>query len=128
MDRRVRYQPSTDLCADWDVAQPYLEQALEGAADGSNIFDVMSALERRVAFLWVGERSAAVTVMEGDTYTLWLAGGAMDEIEAMWPDVENHARGLGAAKVVVFGRKGWARSFLQPAGFVHKWSILEKQL
>ncbi len=128
MDSSLKYAPSKNLGRHWPVAEPYILDALEHSPDGSNVFDVMSALDRGVGFLWTGKRAACVTLMQGTTYTLWLAGGDLDEIAAMWPSAEEHARGLGAKKVVVFGRKGWARTFLQPAGFTHKWSVMEKKL
>ena len=124
----MTYAPSTDLQTDWAVAEPYLVEALEQSVGDQNIFDVMAALERGTAFLWVGEEAVAVTLIQGDTYTLWLAGGDLGEIAQMWPSAEKHARGLGSTKVVVFGRKGWARTFLRPHGFKQNYVILEKQL
>jgi len=124
----MTYAPSTDLQTDWAVAEPYLVEALEQSVGDQNIFDVMAALERGTAFLWVGEQAVAVTLIQGDTYTLWLAGGDLGEIAQMWPSAEKHARGLGSTKVVVFGRKGWARTFLRPHGFEQNYVILEKQL
>jgi len=128
VDSSVTYAPSTDLHNDWPVAEPYILEALEYSVDDQNIFDVMAALERGIAFLWVGEKSTAVTLYQGTTYTLWLAAGDLEEIAQMWPSAEKHARGLGATKVVVFGRKGWARSFLRSHGFKESKVILERTL
>jgi hypothetical protein len=129
MESRLKYAPSQNLQRHWPIAEPYLLDALANSPDdGQNIFDVMAALERGNAFLWTGEESAVVTMLEGDVYTLWLAGGDYNELSLMLPYVEDHARRLDAAKVVVFGRKGWVRSFLHPAGYNHTWTIMEKKL
>jgi len=128
VDSSVTYAPSTDLHNDWAVAESYIIEALEHSVSEQNIFDVMAALERGTGFLWLGKQAAVVTLNQGNTYTLWLAGGKLSGIESMWPSVEEHARGLGATKVVVFGRKGWARTFLRPHGFEQNYVILEKQL
>lgn len=128
VDRSMSYKPSDDWTKDWGKAQEHILDALETDPTEHNAFDVMSALYDSRAFLWVGERSSAVTLLQGDKYTLWLAGGDLAEIAQMWPDAQEHARGLGAKKVVVFGRKGWARTFLREAGFTTAQVILEKQL
>lgn len=124
----MTFKPSEDWMADWVDAEDYLLDALARDPTEHNAFDVMSALHDSRGFLWLGERSAVVTLLQGDKYTLWLAGGDLEEIASMWPDVQKHARGLGAKKVVVFGRKGWARTFLKDDGFKTAQVILEKQL
>ena len=124
----MTYEPSKDWTQDWKIAEEHILDALDNSATEHNVFDVMSALWNGTAYLWVGERASAVTLLHDETYTLWLAGGDLAEIEKMWPFAEKHAHRLDAKKVVVFGRKGWARTFLRSHGFKHSKVVLEKVL
>lgn len=128
MDGSVSYKPSECWAKDWHKAHDYIVKALERSPGHETLEDIFVALTDGRAQLWVGERSAAVTVCIGKTFTLWLAGGKLGELKDMLPAAEEVARDFGAEQIQVFGRRGWEHSFLEPAGYKPRWTILEKSL
>ena len=66
------------------------------------------------AQLWCGDDCAGVTEVTDDhRLHLMLAGGAMDGLLAMRPDVEAFARAMGCTAIYLGGRRGWRRVFKQ---------------
>lgn len=127
MESGIKY-----LCEDWLEDWPDVEagilNALKYSPADDNIFDVMSALHQQRAFLWKHENNVCVTMFDQRDYTIWLFSGKMDELKKMMPFFEEHAARLGAFKVVVFGRKGWTRSFLSSIGYVTTHVVMKKDL
>ena len=128
MDGGVNNLPSGNWRADWEKCQPYIEDALEHSPAGDNIYDVLSVLERGAGWLWPREYSAGVTLLEGDVYTIWLYGGSLEDLKTMLKNMVEHATRLKVSKVVVYGRKGWARKLLPEHGFQTAYVIMEKPL
>jgi len=124
----IRYLPSNEWHLDWERCQPYIEDALLHTPSNDNIYDVLSVLHRGAGWLWPGLYGAGVTLMEGDEYTIWLYGGEMTDAERMLKSMVWHATRLNASKVVVYGRKGWARKLLPEHGFQTAHVIMEKPL
>ena len=127
MESGVKY-----LCEDWLENWPESEagilEALKYSATDDNIFDVMSALHQQRAFLWKYENNVCVTVFDGRDYTIWLFSSEMNKLKDMMPFFEKHAAGLDASEVVVFGRKGWTRSFLSSIGYATTHVVMRKDL
>ena len=128
MDGGVNNLPSDNWRADWEKCQPYIEDALKHSPAGDNIYDVLSVLERGAGWLWPRAYSAGVTLLEGDVYTIWLYGGSLEDAETMLKNMVEHATRLKVSKVVVYGRKGWARKLLPEHGFRTTYVIMEKPL
>ncbi len=64
------------------------------------------------AQLWCGEGCAGVTeITADDRLHILLAGGSLDGLLAMRPDVEAFARAMGCRAVFLSGRLGWRRIF-----------------
>ena len=90
MESRLKYAPSQNLQRHWPMAEPHLLNALANSPDDDqNIFDVMAALERGDAFLWMGKESACVTVLEGDTYTFGLLAGNFQKLQVCGQVLKN---------------------------------------
>lgn len=94
---------------------PQIDEALERAGRTHTLQDVVDMIAAGRAHLWCGERSAIVT--EIVTYprmrelNVWLAGGDMRELLTMRESVTQFAKRLGAKRLTLTGRKGWAKLF-----------------
>lgn len=93
----------------------WLEDAL--AHDGTHgLGDVQQALAEGRAQLFACATGACVTevvITPRKKYLrVWLAGGDMDGMRELHPQVIAYARSQGCTSVVMHGRKGWERSFL----------------
>jgi hypothetical protein len=93
----------------WDYALRFLPQN-----DVIPLEEARALILAERAQLWCGEACAGVTEVSPDNRLhIMLAGGAMNGLLAMRPDVEAFARGLGCRAVYLSGRKGWRRIFPQ---------------
>src|SRR6266550_9294016 len=68
------------------------------------------------ALFWEGEQAAFVTeVYQSPTglrsHHMWLAGGDVDEIVSMVPELEQWGREHGCHRQTGSGRRGWLRKF-----------------
>ena len=112
--------------------RPYeqqLQYALDNGDEGVTLEDVREQMRDNTAQLWIAPwRAAVVTKVVDDTLVLWLVGGRMDALPAMLPDIEHWARGVGCKDSMVYGRRGWERSFLRAEGYRHEWTIMVKPL
>lgn len=64
------------------------------------------------AHLWCGNKCSGVTeVTDENALHVWLAGGSLDGLIAMLPDVEAFAKAMHCASIELTGRKGWQRIF-----------------
>lgn len=93
----------------------WLEDAL--AHDGTHgLGDVQQALAEGRAQLFACATGACVTevvITPRKKYLrVWLAGGDMDGMRELHPQVIAYARSQGCTSVVMHGRKGWERTFL----------------
>jgi hypothetical protein len=119
--------------AEFNRCSKYIEGALEHNDVGQSIEDVKGAIERGDCEFWPGNDAAIVTEKfqgaDGRTYVnFFLAGGDLDELTDMTPRIEAWAKQQGASRVLVYGRRGWERSFLKRAGYRPKWAILVKDI
>lgn len=115
-----------------DTYRPQIEAALQHA-DNSHSFEEVKALVARGDLqFWPGFSSVIITeIVEVPRYralNLFLAGGTLAELRAMLPEVEKFAASVGADRITLTGRKGWARSFLTDIGYVEKLVVMEKKV
>lgn len=93
-----------------------IEAAL-GYAQGTHTFeDIQAAVEAGSLQYWPGVRSVIVTEIiqypRAKALHFFLAGGDIDELEEMYPLVEEWGRSQGCTVASMAGRAGWSRSFL----------------
>lgn len=113
-----RYGPKAITPALWERFGRVLRDAVEPGGDPfEQVSRLLAALTGGSADFWHGEHSAAVCgstpFLGGREYHVWLAGGSIPELRAMGPECCAHAKAIGCERVVVHGRKGWARVLKQ---------------
>ena len=115
-----------------DDYREQIEAALRFADDSHSFADVKAAVSVGDLQFWPGVHSVIITeVVEVPRYrslNIFLAGGKMAELDAMLPEVENFAQVVGADRITLTGRKGWARSFLIDEGYVERAVLMEKRI
>ena len=90
--------------------------------------EIYDRLSKGLAHLWVNKQSAAVTeVTDANTLRIWLAGGRLNQMLPVLPDVEAFAKALGCKGVELEGREGWLR-VLSPKNYVYDGQRLIKWL
>lgn len=98
--------------ASWEKARRILAPAIDHGGTHTEK-DILDALIRGDAQLWVWGESAAVT--EIVTYPLlraarvWLAAGNLEDIREIERQVEAWAKELGCGRLEIIGRKGWLK-------------------
>lgn len=111
---------------------PWIEAALEYDGGTHDVEDVLALVACGECQFWPGAKSAIVTeVVRHPKKTVlhfWLAGGDLEELEAMTPDIEKWAREQGCTRVTLTGRRGWARTFLRDTGYTPQWAVMAKEL
>lgn len=117
----------------WARCAPYIEAALRHCGETHALEDVGSGVERGEFQFWPGQRSAAITeVLQAPrmkTLNLWLMGGELKELRALYPSIEAFARAIGCGRVTggaVFGRLGWGRAL--GVAFAPRWTIYAREL
>lgn len=118
--------------AEFDRCGPWLEAALQYSDGTHTLDDVADGVARGLFQFWPGNTSAVVT--EIITYPrtrvlhYFLAGGTLQELAEMRPDIEAWGRAIGCNRVTLCGRRGWLKSFLHDEGYTEKWSVMAKDL
>jgi len=99
-----------------------IEAALEYAGGTHTFEDVAEAVADGRMQFWPGKESVIIT--EIATYPqrpkvlhFFLAGGSMQEMEAMEPVICEWGRSIGCTHAEFTGRRGWERTFLAR----HRW-------
>ena len=127
-----RIESAEGLAQVWPTVAPWLEAALASSNNPETLLDVYEQVSRRPGHdLWVCDTATILTVLvagqKGPLLHLWLAGGAMDGIQQLYPLVEAFARELGCISMTLIGRRGWERSFLRDEGWAPTLVHLEKR-
>lgn len=105
----------------WDIALPFVRDAIPRAAGRIRPGDVLRAcVEGRMALWLVGQAGGAVQAV-GVTEVLvfpqklvlfvLLYSGERKQAMALWPRVEEHAREMGCEEVQIAGPRAWGRIF-----------------
>lgn len=102
-------------------ARAFLLPAMDAAASHEDVWgedEVLNELLCGRAQLWAGEDAAVVTLCfaEPPTMHVWLAGGRMRDVLALFPGAVAWARPLGLKEMTCLGRPGWKRA-LRALGF-----------
>lgn len=109
----------------WAHAAPLLAPACR--ISGDTLEDIQAALAEFRADLWVAPDAAVVTLDMGTDLVYWVAGGNIATLQAGTEALEAWARERGHKRMVVFGRPGWARSYLRDRGYEAR-TLMAKQL
>ena len=123
---------SGQATSDFERCRKYLEAALEHAGGTHTIDDVRAGIEDGRLQLWPGVHSAIVTELlqhpRQRILHFFLAGGSLEELQAMTPPILDWGRTQGCSRAALFGRPGWSRSFLTKEGWRPTAVVMEKVL
>ncbi len=115
--------------------EPYaedLQKALDLGGEAYTIQDIEDMIATGKAQMWPGETSVIVTEIilypRAKHLHLFLAGGNLDELESMLPEIIEWGKTQGCNRVSLSGRRGWERSFLREMGFKSTLVVMEKEL
>jgi len=115
--------------------EPYaedLQKALDLGGEAYTIQDIEDMIATGKAQMWPGETSVIVTEIiqypRAKHLHLFLAGGNLEELESMLPEVIEWGKTQGCNRVSLSGRRGWERSFLRELGFKPTLVVMEKEL
>ena len=126
--------PSDLIGKVWDVASPYLKQALDESAGDYTLGDVRRFLDSADAQLWViyqdgipcGAMTTRITAYPTKPVCeFWLYAGALpSNFAELLGEVETWARELGCSRLRINGRRGWARKL----GWTERSTVADKCL
>lgn len=122
-----------DWKSEFDRCRPWLEAALEYNGGTHSLEDIETAIAEGKAQLWPGQRSAIVTEMiqhpRATDLIFFLAGGELDELREMTPVIEEWAKEQGCSRTILYGRRGWDRTFLtKERGYKPDCWVLAKEI
>ena len=102
----------------WARCAPWIEAALARSSDPETLDDVRADLISGEAQLWAADTAAVVTQIDTPDVRVWLYGGSLADMPALFASCRAWARTLGLTRMTVDrARPGWARA-LRPLGFV----------
>lgn len=98
----------------FDLSWPHLEAALEHYGPTHEKRHVIEALESGKAQFWYAPEAAILTEIKvwptGFKEVVgWLAGGEIDGVLRLIPQIETWAQGIGCQRAIITGRYGWKR-------------------
>lgn len=97
----------------WPHVYPLLEPAIDMMHGLHTADTVLERLIARRAELWTSDNSAVITEFveypHGRCLHFWLAGGDLDELKAMEPEIVAWGRTQGCVASSISGRRGWLR-------------------
>lgn len=125
--------PAPEWMVEFKRCEPWIREALQSGGNTHGIEDVLAMVASGECQLWPAPRGAIVTtVLRHPLKTelfMWLAGGEMDQLRAMYRDIEAWGREQGCTVATLAGRRGWARdSFLRDQGYSLQWVAVSKEL
>jgi hypothetical protein len=99
-----------------EQARPLIEEGLTYTS-GTHLFeDVVAMVSAGFLTFWSGPQSVVLTEIlqspRKKIFNVWLVAGAMHELRAMYPLIEQWAKDQGCDLATFTGRPGWERSFL----------------
>lgn len=99
----------------WEKYRNYLLEALEHGHGTHNEDDVLSRIITGEYKLWTFEKCAVVTFFiqypRFKAVNLFIAGGDLEELKSVQPQIERWAVAQGCSRCVAGGRPGWERIF-----------------
>lgn len=111
--------------------QDYIDDAIAYCGGKYDLAYVQTKVSMFQAQVWEGKGCAGVTWHEDyptrRVLQLAFAGGDMDELRGLLPEIERFARDLGCQALEVHGRSGWERA-LKADGFKKISTTLSKEV
>ena len=122
-----------ELHAHFSRLTEQVQRGLEYAHGEYTLEDVWQAIATQKAQLWYGNTSVIVTeIVETPqlrSMHFFLAAGNLDEIQAMYPLIEQYAALENCSRLTMAGRPGWERSFLtREHGWKPQHTVFAKEL
>lgn len=110
-----------------------ISAALAYADDSHTVDDIAALVKQGKLQYWPGSDSVIITEITDQprfrSVHIVLAGGNLEELEAMLPAVLDWGRKNGCSKAAFVGRRGWAKTFLtKRAGWTPKLWFFEREL
>jgi len=109
-----------------------IQKALDYGGNSYTIADIEELITTGKAQFWPGETSCIVTEIIEYPRTkdlhFFLAGGNLEELEAMIPPILDWGRANGCTRATLTGRRGWERSFLRDTGWKAKLTVMEREI
>ena len=116
----------------FEAVRDYLAPAVALVPGEMNLEELRGGIAKGEYQLWNGPHSALVTEVidfpRERVLHFALAGGKLDEIEAMLPPILAWGREIGATRTTLSGREGWQRTFLKQLGWKVKAVVMEAAL
>ena len=123
---------ATELNKEVLRVRPFIQPALD---HGGNTHDYVHIVDGIIAgrlHLWPSENSAMITEFHdfpNKRYLhVFLAGGDLDEIKAMNPDLEDFAKKCGCVGISLNGRPGWVKALTDLGYGAKKLHYVTKEL
>lgn len=111
--------------------QPWIEAALEYGNKTHTFQDVVEGIAEGRMQLWAAAEGCAVTEIvvypRKKVLNIFLAGGKLDSLREMAPDMRRWAEAQGCASATLTGRRGWVRA-LAKDGWRELWTTLETEI
>jgi hypothetical protein len=118
--------------AEFDRLTPHIVAALAYNGGEQTLDDVRAGLASGEFQLWPGRDSVIITELTETPrlkiLNFFIGGGNLDELRQMVLPIEDWAKSQGISRVVVYGRRGWARTFLNGMGYDPRWVVMVKEL
>jgi len=120
---------SQALWSEWARCWPWLRRtaALAPTHDENDILATIAWTGR--SQLWPAEDAVAVTEVittpNVKVFNVWLAGGNLATLKAMFADMEAWGRSIGCRVIQIMGREGWQRAL---PGMTRSAVVLTKEL
>jgi len=106
---------------DLEIYRPQIEAALSYDGEGGSFEDVAAAIQRGDLQVWPGANSVIITHIVREpwltTLHFYIAGGVLEELEQMTPNVLAWGKTQGCTRASLYGRPGWERTFLARTGW-----------
>jgi hypothetical protein len=116
-----------------DTYRPQIEAALKFADDSHTFEDIKRDVEAGLLQFWPGFSSVMITeVVQVPRYrslNIFLAGGQLQELHSMLRELEKFAVQIGADRLTLNGRQGWARSgLISKEGWEQTAVVMQKKI
>lgn len=111
-------------------SERFLKRAMK-LADTHRLQDFADGVENGTMQLWPGQRSAIVTEVHDyplkKVMIVSIAGGDIKELEELAPYIVQYAQDIGCNRIILGGRRGWSRTFLEKFDMhpTHYWMAKE---
>ena len=119
------------LTEEIERCRPWIQAALDVGGNTHNVEHIGDAIRDQRMQFWAAEDACIVTeILEFPNYKnihVFLAGGSLERIMHMRPDIERFGKYVGCKHLTINGRKGWAKT-LKDFGYVSDLQTVSKEL